>query len=300
MPDLITLEPGIHYFPGGVNIGIIEDVYGKCLIIDTGLDSDHARKLLKALQSWELTPAAILNTHSHADHYGGNHLILQRHPEIEVFAPPLEAAIIQHPILEPLYLFGARPIKELQGKFLMGKPSPAVSIPQTGLTQIAGVPLELISVPGHAHEMYAVRMGSVLFAADALFGEEVLQKHPLTYCVDSKAQKDSVRTLQHLEGIEITLPGHGNPSKDLQHLCTTNLESFQSTTDAVLQGLDTPSTIDEVLQKTCQRLNIHMQAPASVVLNRGVVSAHLTELLESGQVRQQVRDNRWEWEKAES
>ncbi|GEM45715.1 MBL fold metallo-hydrolase [Deinococcus cellulosilyticus] len=295
MPDLITLEPGIHYFPGGVNIGIIEDVYGKCLIIDTGLDSDHARKLLKALQSWDLTPAAILNTHSHADHYGGNHLILQRHPEIEVFAPPLESAIIQHPILEPLYLFGARPIKELQGKFLMGKASPAVSIPQTGLTQIAGIPLELISVPGHACEMYAVRMGSVLFAADALFGEEVLQKHPLTYCVDSKAQKDSVRTLKGLEGIEITLPGHGNPSRDLQHLCEMNLQSFQSTTDAVLQSLEQPSTIDEVLQHTCTLLGIHMHNPASVLLNRSVVSAHLAELLEAGQVKQEVRENRWEF-----
>lgn len=295
MPDLITLEPGIHFFPGGVNIGILEDVYGKCLIIDTGLDSDHAKKLLKALQSWNLTPAAILNTHSHADHYGGNALILQRHPEIEVFAPPMEAAIIQFPVLEPLYLFGARPIKELQGKFLMGKPSLAAAIPQTGLTQIAGIPLELISVPGHACEMYAVRMGNVLFASDALFGEEVLQKHPLTYCVDSRAQKDSVRKLQALEGIEVTLPGHGNPCHDLQHLCETNLQSLQTTTDAVLQALDTPATIDEVLTRTCNLLNLHMHHPASVVLNRSVVSAHLTELLELGQVGQQVTGNRWEW-----
>ncbi|MFN8569640.1 MAG: hypothetical protein U0Z44_19410 [Kouleothrix sp.] len=39
-----------------------------------------------------------------------------------MYAPPLEAALIAHPILEPVYLsMGAQPIAPLQNKWLMAR-----------------------------------------------------------------------------------------------------------------------------------------------------------------------------------
>src|SRR5436305_2840821 len=48
------------------------------LVIDPGLEPDL---VLDCLASHDLTPAAILNTHGHADHIGGNETLKQSYPQ---------------------------------------------------------------------------------------------------------------------------------------------------------------------------------------------------------------------------
>ena len=289
---LTPLGPGVHFFPSAVNSFVVEDGHGGALLVDTGLDDSQARKLLRALEETGLTPVAILNTHSHADHHGGNTFILKRFPELPVYAPPVESAIINDPMLEPLYLFGACPPPELRTKFLLAPPSPAQPI-RSGVQRLGGVTVELIDVPGHAVQMHTVRVGDVLYAADALNGPDNLHKHPLIFCVDSVQQKASARKLGELDGIRVVLPGHGEPAADLRALAEVNVEKYGQTTrnalEAVRQG---EATIDELLARVCNDLNIQMSNAPSVVLNRSVISAHLVELQQAGQVTQAVKDNR--------
>ncbi len=298
MADLVPLSPGVHSLPGAVNQLVLEDGAGGALIVDTGLDASRGKLLLRVLSARGLTPRAILNTHSHADHYGGNAVIEARVPGIKVFAPPLEEAVLRSPILEPLYLFGARPPRALQNKFLMGAASNARLAPEPGLVKLAGVTLELIEVAGHASMMFAVRVGDVLFAADALFGPEVLEKHPLTFCMDSALQKESARRLGALQGVRVTLPSHGEPTGDLAELARVNLDAYGRTTAAVRRATAEPGTLDELLARVCDNLDIHMQTPSEAVLNRSVVGAHLVELGERGEVESFVRGNRWLWRAA--
>jgi len=290
--ELVPLAPGVHYHAGVVNQLVVEDGAGGALIVDSGLDDSHARKLLRALNERNLQPVALLNTHSHADHYGGNAFITARHPGVRVFAPPFEEAVLRYPLLEPLYLFGARPPRELQGKFLMGAASVTELAPEEGSAEFAGVRVELVSVPGHAARMLAVRVGDVLFAADALFGPDALEKHPLTYCVDSAAQKASARRLGALAGVRVVLPGHGSPSENLAELVAVNVAAYERTTDAVREAARVPGTVDELLKGVCDALGVVMTSAANVVLNRSVVSAHLVELLEAGEVEMRVAENR--------
>jgi len=293
MSSLSPLAPGVHFLPGAVNSLVLEDGRGGALLVDTGLDDGHARKLLRGLTELNLTPTGILNTHSHADHHGGNAFILKKFPELKVFAPPLEDAIITHPILEPIGLFGARPPRELQSKFLLAPPSPARLAPEPGLTRIGGVSLELIEVAGHASLMYAVRVGGVLYAADALFGPEALAKHPLVFCQDSALQKEAAARLGELEGVAVTLPGHGDPTRDLPGLVAANLAALDRVTDAVRAAVRVGEAgVDDLLARVCDALGVQMTNAGAVVLNRAVVSAHLTELLERGEVGLRVAGNR--------
>ncbi|MCD0168875.1 MBL fold metallo-hydrolase [Deinococcus sp. 23YEL01] len=293
MGSLVSLAPGVHYLPGAVNSLVVEDGRGGALLVDTGLDDGHARRLLRGLTELNLTPTGILNTHSHADHHGGNAFILKKFPELKVFAPPLEDAVITHPILEPITLFGARPPQELQSKFLLAPPSPARLAPEPGLTRIGGAVVELLEVAGHASMMYAVRVGEVLYAADALFGEAALAKHPLTFCADSALQKEAAARLGELEGVRVTLPGHGDPTPDLTGLVAANLTAYARTTAAVLEAVQLGAAgVDDLLVRVCGALGVTMESAGAVVLNRAVVSAHLTELLEAGQVHMKVRGNR--------
>ncbi len=294
---LLALTPGNFLFPGAVNTLVLSSETGRALIVDTGLDESHARKLLRAMQQSGLTPAAILNTHSHADHHGGNAFILGRFPGLSIYAPPTEAAIIRYPLLEPLYLYGALPPRELRSKFLLAPASPAQPL-DAGTHTLGGVSVELSNVPGHAVEMFAVRRGGLLNAADALFGPDALAKHPLTFCVDSAAQKASAAGLLalagvELEGDELTVPGHGNPTPDLRALVQVNLDSLERTTAAVLNACQVgAATTDELLARVCEGLGVQIGNAGAVVLNRSVVAAHLNELLVAGQAELRVGNNR--------
>ncbi|GGK37659.1 zinc metallohydrolase [Deinococcus malanensis] len=284
MSALVPLGSGVWYLPGAVNSVVVENGKGRALLIDTGLDDSHARKLLRAVEAAGLGPSAILNTHSHADHHGGNAFILKKFPELAVFAPPIEAAVINHPFLEPLSLFGASPPPELRTKFLLAPASPAQLIPP-GQQRLGGVDLDLIPVPGHATDMYAVQLGDMIYVADALFGPEALEKHPLTFCVDSAAQKVSAASLVELGGVGVVLPGHGHPSVDLPGLVGANLAAYERTTAAVLATVqEQAGSVDDLLARVSVRLGVHTGSPAAVVLNRAVVSAHLTELQAQKQV----------------
>ena len=294
---LLALTPGNFLFPGAVNTLVLSSETGRALIVDTGLDESHARKLLRAMQQSGLTPAAILNTHSHADHHGGNAFILGRFPGLSIYAPPTEAAIIRYPLLEPLYLYGALPPRELRSKFLLAPASPAQPL-DAGTHTLGGVSVELSNVPGHAVEMFAVRRGGLLYAADALFGPDALAKHPLTFCVDSAAQKASAAGLLALAGVELervelTVPGHGDPTPDLRALVQVNLDSLERTTAAVLNACQVgAATTDELLARVCEGLGVQMGNAGAVVLNRSVVAAHLTELLVAGKAELRVGNNR--------
>lgn len=292
---LQPLTEGAFLFAAAVNSVIFTEGTA-ALIVDTGLDESHARKLLRDVLEAGLTPTAILNTHSHADHHGGNNFVLRRFPELPVYAPPLEAAIIAHPIMEPLYLYGALPPKELRSKFLLAPSSPAQPL-LAGVQTLGGVTVELLEVPGHAVQMYAVRRGHTLYAADALLGPKSLGKHPLPFCVDSAAQKGSAAGLLALQSVALTVPGHGDPTSDLPALVQANLESLERTTAAVLAacrlGLASKraASTDELLARVCDGLGLEMTNAGAVVLNRSVVAAHLAELLAADKVTLVVEGN---------
>lgn len=292
MSALVPLGSGVWYLPGAVNSVVVENGAGGALLIDTGLDDSHARKLLRAVGAAGLSPSAILNTHSHADHHGGNAFILKRFPELMVFAPPLEAVVINHPLLEPLILFGASPPPQLRTKFLLAPASPAQAV-ESGRQELGGVALNLLPVPGHAADMYAVQLNEVLYAADALFGLEALDRHPLTFCADSAAQKASAASLVESGAVQVVLPGHGAPTTNLPELVGANLAAYERTTAAVLSTVQHEGgSVDDLLARVSVRLGSHTSSAAAVVLNRAVVSAHLTELLAGGYVKADVEAHR--------
>ena len=79
-------------------------------LIDSGNDESAGRKVKKILDAkgWRLT--AIYNTHSNADHIGGNKY-LQTQTGCRIFAAGIEKAFTRYPVLEPSFLYGGFPFK---------------------------------------------------------------------------------------------------------------------------------------------------------------------------------------------
>lgn len=168
----------VHYVPNPVNICV---VYTKdsAVLVDSGIDENFARKLCRLLEK----PAKFLiNTHSHADHCGGNAFLKDKF-SVHVLAPEIERQIIESPILEPFYLFGAAPPKELQTKFLMAKPCRVDETLEPGTLTLRDVTLSIVPLAGHSPNQVGVAVDKILFCADALFGKELLRNTRCSLCM---------------------------------------------------------------------------------------------------------------------
>lgn len=291
--NIVALSEHVYYLPGGVNMALAVGPEREAVLIDTGQGKSDGKRLRKACEALGVRPVAILNTHAHADHYGGNDY-LTRNLELSVYAPPFEASIMASPYLEPVYLFGgAKPIEELCSKWLLAKTSTVDHLLEAGTLELAGLPLTLIDTSGHAHRQLSVLVGDVLIAADALFGESVLERYPLPFGQDIGNQIASAEKLKDLAA-RVVLPGHGEPSEDLRALADSNLEAFEHAAHAVAQSSQDAST-ETVLTRTCKMLGIEIQDLPRYYLNLCTVMGYLTHLRESGRVELGLRDTQLRW-----
>ena len=89
-----------YYINCPAKIGIYKASDNDVYLIDSGNDKDAGRKVRQILdmKGWKLK--AILNTHSNADHIGGNQY-LQKQTNCKIFANKIETAFTNYPLLEP-------------------------------------------------------------------------------------------------------------------------------------------------------------------------------------------------------
>ncbi len=295
MPNWEPERLGEHTWllPTGVNCGLWEGPDG-AVLVDSGGDKEAGRQIRQALDQRKLPLRLIINTHSNADHIGGN-AYLQRQTDCRIAATRLEAAFITDPVLEASFLWGASPPKDLSGKFFQAAPS-AVDcvIPDSG--PIPGTPLEALSLPGHFLQMIGVLTPDrVLFVGDALFGEEALAKHPVFFLYDVAAH---LQTLAKLESTaaEWIVPGHGRPVRDAAPLVASNRTALQRTAETILSFCERPSTFEETLADLCRAFAIELNA-GQYVLVGGTLRAYLKWLSDLGSLAASFHDGRMTWKR---
>ena len=279
--------------PTGVNVGLWEAKDG-AVLIDSGGDKEAGRQIRQALEQRQWSLRLIVNTHSNADHVGGN-AYLQKQTGCRIAATRLEAAFVADPVLEPSFLWGSAPFRELRGKFLQAAPS-TVDLPLPDSGHIPGTELEAVALPGHFLQMIGVLTpDSVLFAGDSLFGEEVLAKHPVYFLYDVAAH---LSTLERLEGMPVQwiVPGHGRPVREAGPLVAANRAALQRTADAVIAFCSRPVGFEEILAELCARFAVDLD-PSQYVLVGGTLRAYLTWLRDREVLRPSFAGGRMLWNK---
>ncbi len=307
------------YIPGANNIGVVTTGDGGAIVIDTGLDKNVARKLRKSLDEAGLTLRAIINTHHHADHIGGNDYLVRNLPDVQVYAPPMEATIIEYPVLEPTFLNnGATPIQPLRHRWLMaqgvrvhhliGTVEDIVQGHSFGL-QVEGITFEVVPLSGHSIAQVGLVLDGVCFAADGFFGPAVVAKHGILYAHDVAAQ---LATFERLAGRREAwfLPGHGEltPASELAHALAANQSATLRASELVLSVL--PGNLVEVTARVHRLLNAppdssETAAPTLTSLNipqyavfSGAISAHLALLEQQGRAYVELDAHGLTWHSA--
>ena len=286
MYELIPVAPHTYYIQSPAKIGVVETSDGHVVLIDSGNDKEAGRKVRQHLDRQGWTLDAIYNTHSNADHIGGN-AYLAKQTGCALYAPGIEAAFTQHPILEPALLYGGYPMKALRHKFLLAQESDAQPLTPEHLPAC----FELIPLPGHFFDMIGLRTpDDVVFLADCLSSQATLDKYQISYVYDVAAYLD---TLEHVKEMQATLfvPAHADATEDIAPLAQYNIDKVNEIAGHILDFCAAPHTFEEVLQHLFTSYDLAMTFEQYALVG-STVRNYLSWLLDSERLSATFTDNR--------
>ncbi len=290
MYELVQVAARTYYINSPAKIGVYTPDGRHALLIDSGNDKDAGRKVLKILaeKGWSL--AAILNTHSNADHIGGNRY-LQAQTGCPIFAPGVEAAFARYPLLESSLLYGGYPCRELRHKFLLAQESAALPLSDPACPAA----LTPIPLPGHFLDMVGYRTpDDVVFLADCLSSAATLDKYGVPFLFDAGAY---LATLEMVSGMQAALfvPSHAEATADIAPLAAYNHQKLLQSLDVVLGLCQTPATFDDVLQGVFTHYALTMTIEQYVLVGSTVRSL-LAWLKDEGRVNFSFDNARMRWQ----
>lgn len=282
---LNKLSENVFYIAGRTNIGVITSSKNECIIIDSGIDENYGRRILKILSSNNLKIKALINTHAHADHIGGNKIIYER-TNVKIYSSFGEKPFIENPLLEPLYLYGAFPPKMLRNKLFMAEPTPIYDILENDFDG-----LKIIKIPGHSIDMIGILYENVAFIADALFSKEILEKHIIPYHLNIKQAIETIKNLKELKNL-LCIPSHGSPSKDIEELIEVNFSTIMKIRNIIIEELNIKNkTIEELIKNIIQRTLIKINNTGQYSLIRSAILSYLSWLEEENILEIQISNN---------
>ena len=294
--EWLDFDNGTYALIGGSNIGLIVHK-NRAVMIDAGLDRSSARKAVHIVEEMAVPLVAIALTHGHADHFGGAGWAAQR-AEVPVYASPLEGVFAEQPLLEPLYLHGgAAPIEELQSKFTLARRGTDRTTPlKPGVQMLAGVPVTVEALPGHAPAQVGLAYDDTLYCGDAIFPNDTLDRHPILFCADMDAW---LATLDRLPALPYArfIAGHGEPveAENVAERADATAARLREIRGLAYEALDEPRCAADVLRALAAHYGIRFAAPQFFMLSLTTVNAALTSLQAEGEAEIRMEDNHVRW-----
>lgn len=291
MYELIKINENDYYFDCPAKIGLVKISEDEVILIDAGGDKDAGKKVLKTLdeKGWKL--AAIYNTHSHADHIGGNKL-LQDRTGCTIYGSGLEKVFTENPILEPMCLYGGSPYKDLRHKFLLAEKTVVTKTPDDGL--LGGI--TVIPFPGHSFDMvgYLTKNGTA-YIGDVVSSEETLKKYGIGYLYSPTLSRASLESLKTLKA-DFFVPAHAGATADITYLADYNINAISMVRETILGLLCEGKSFETLLGDIFREYNLTMNAIQHELIG-STLRSYLSDLYEHGLVTFEFCDNVMVWKK---
>lgn len=293
MYELIQIpDTNCYYIQSPAKIGLVKLDDSRVCLIDSGSDKDAGRKVRQHLDAngWQLS--AIYNTHSNADHIGGNKY-LQGQTGCQIYAPGIECAFTRRPILEPSFLYGGYPCKDLRHKFLLAQESDARLLTPDVLPE----GFALLPLPGHFFDMVGFRTpDEVVYLADCLSSKETLEKYQISFIYDVAAYLKTLEMVQTLEA-RMFVPAHAEATTDIAPLARYNIQKVQEIAQKILDLCREPLCFESLLQQLFAHYGLAMNFEQYVLVG-STVRSYLAWLKDEGRLQAEFDNNLLLWRQA--
>ena len=299
MYELIQLSEVSYYIQSPAKIGLVRLNENDVCLIDSGSDKEAGRKVRQILDvnNWQLT--AIYNTHSNADHIGGNKY-LQGQTGCKIYAPGIDCAFTRHPILEPAFLYGGYPFKDLRHKFLLAQESNAEYLSrQSGFESLLPKNVlpkgfEIIELPGHFFDMVGFRTpDDVVFLADCLSSREILEKYQIGFIYDVDAY---IKTLEKVKMLtaRVFVPSHTEVTEDISDLAQYNINKVMEIAEKIVDLCSEPLCFETILQRLFEKYSLNMNFEQYVLVG-STVRSYLAWLKDTDRLNAVFENNMLLW-----
>ena len=278
MFELHQVTESAYYIESPAKIGLIRLNETDVCLIDSGNDKDAGRKVRQILDAngWKLK--AIYNTHSNADHIGGNKY-LQTQTGCDIFAPGMERDFTVHPLLEPSFLYGGFPPKDLRHKFLMAQESEADELTQDVLPD----GMKIVPLPGHFFDMVGFETADgAVFLADCLSSRETLEKYQITFVYDVAAYLATLERVKTMQA-KVFVPAHAEITGEIAPLAQCNIDKVHEIAEKILELCQTPMQFEALLQQLFLTYGLKMTIEQYVLVG-STVRSYLAWLKDNGRV----------------
>lgn len=289
--ELIQITENCYYMQSPAKVGLVKLNDEDVCIIDSGNDKEAGRKIRKLIDAngWKLK--SIYNTHSNADHIGGNKY-LQSNTGCKIFAPGKECAFTRHTELEPAYLFGGYPFKDLRHKFLMAQESDAQYLSEENIPE----GFEIIHLPGHFLDMVGFKTpDNVIYLADCISSKNTLDKYKIAFLYDVEKYLQTLEYIKTLNA-KIFVPAHADVCEDIQELAQYNIDKTIEVANKIEEICERPISFEHILQKLFNDYGLTLNVEQYVLVG-STVKSYLSWLKDTGKIQIVFEDNMLLWSK---
>lgn len=291
MYELIQVGKNSYYIHSPAKIGLVRLSDTDVCLIDSGSDKDAGRKVRQILDNnkWRLT--SIFNTHSNADHIGGNKY-LQGQTNCRIFAAGIECDFTNHTILEPSFLYGGFPPKELRHKFLLAQDSTAEHLTADKLPN----GMEMFPLKGHFFDMVGFRTAdNVVYLADCLSSEQTLQKYQIGFIYDVAEYLKTLEAVKEMQAA-MFVPAHAEAAENIAPLAQLNINKVNEIAETIVNICTEPICFEMILKRLFDNFSLTMNFEQYVLVG-STVRSYLAWLKDSGHLEAVFENNMLLWKK---
>lgn len=303
--ELIKLSAHISYIPIATNIGVIALSNGEgnknIYLIDSGNNEKHVDSILEVLsRSFKnFSIKAIINTHSHADHCGGN-IFLKEKTDCQIWASKGEAAIMDYPVIESGLIWGGMPVQELETPYFVAQKCPVdwtFNCDDSFFIEDK-IEIQSISLKGHYIDQTGFLVADtdgkkIFFSGDALSGRNVIKKYWIQYLFDEKLSKESLMKISKIQA-DFYVPGHGHSVKEIEGLVELNMLAYLETEELILSILKNPKTTEQILKEVADVNEISLRLNQYVLIGC-TIRSYLSALCDAKKIKYEIIDNVMYW-----
>lgn len=290
MYELIQVSERCYYIQSPAKIGLVKTGENTVVLIDSGNDKDAGKKVRQILEKEGWTLEAIYNTHSNGDHVGGNKY-LQSRTCCKIYAYGIECDITRHTILSPSFVYGGFPYSELRGKFLLAQESDCEYLNCDTLPE----GFEMIPLKGHYFDMVGFRVDDIVYLADALVSEEILNKYGISFLYDVEEYLNTLERIKNMKA-RLFIPCHAEPTEDIAPLAQLNIDKVNEVADRIEDICKEPKSFEIILKELFDLYGLTLTHQQYALVG-STLRSYLSYLKGKGRLTVEFNSNMMLWKK---